>query len=173
MYIIQLSCGRGLDCNSTQSLQALGTAIALRVSTKGLMRFLSDVRREVYRSLRRRTRTSPSPEPFVERKETNTEQLLALPLTPQLANKRCSQRDKVFPHAASMSRSWVRTIPFVRLLNREPCVLLASELTDCLAQGFLNRALCLALIVSGDGVAFMALPRMWRSELASSRKTDR
>ena len=76
MDIIQWSCGRGLDCNSTQSLQALGTAIALRVSTKGLMHVLSSVRREVYRSLRRRTRTSPSPQPFVERKETSTERLL-------------------------------------------------------------------------------------------------
>ena len=76
MNIAQWSYRRGLDCNSTQSRLALGTAATLRVSTKGLICFLSDVLREVYRSLRRRTRTSPSPEPFVERKETSTERLL-------------------------------------------------------------------------------------------------
>ena len=51
MDIVQLSCRRGLDCNSTQSRQALGTAIALRVSTKGLMHVLPGVPREYSRSL--------------------------------------------------------------------------------------------------------------------------
>ena len=56
---------------------------------------------------------------------------------------------------------------------RNPSFLLASELTDCLAQRFLNRARCLALIVSGENVRLSALPRMWRPELASSRETGR
>jgi hypothetical protein len=40
---------------------------------------------------------------------------------------------------------------------RNPSLLLASELTDRLAQRFLNRALCLALIVSGEKVALSCI----------------
>ena len=54
--------------------------------------------------------------------------------------------------------------PFRTSTQPGPYVLLASELTDCLAQRFLNRALCLALIVSGDrnslpGIATDVAPR--------------
>ena len=59
--------------------------------------------------------------------------------------------------------------PFRTSTQPGPCVLLASELTDCLAQRFLNRARCLALVVSGENIAYVVLPRMWRPELASVR----
>ena len=40
---------------------------------------------------------------------------------------------------------------------RNPSILLASELTDCLAKRYLNRARCLALVVSGEKVTLSCI----------------
>ena len=108
---------------------------------------------------------SPSPGTIVERKETNTEQSSADIRDPQLRVKRSSQRSRSSQRTASA----YKVVGTELTVSRNPSLLLASELTDCLAQRFLNRALCLALIVSGDSIDFLELPRMWRPELASVR----
>ena len=158
-----------LDDHSGPIASGLGYGHRIEILQPRIMSGSNRSASRVTRSLRIRSSISPQPKTLVRSKETSTEQLLALPSSPQLANKRCSQRDKVFPHAASMSRSWVRCQRWDTLTDS----LLASELTDCLAQEFLNRARCLALIVSGENVSLSALPRMWRPELASVREPGR
>ena len=113
-------------------------------------------------------RTSPSSKTLVRRKETSTELSSSITCDPQFRVKMSSQRSQ--PHHM---RQHIKCVGTDLTVARNPSILLASELTDCLAKRYLNRARCLALFVSGEKVSYVGLPRMWRHELASFREMCR
>ena len=74
---------------------------------------------------------SSSPGTLVGRRETNTEQSSADIRDPQFRVKRSSQRDQPTQRTASAYKVWGTELT----IARNPSLLLASELTDCLATG--------------------------------------
>ena len=98
-------------------------------------------------------RTSPSPKTLVGRKETSTELSSSITCDPQFRVKMSSQRSQPPKRAAGADKGVGTDLT----VARNPSILLASELTDCLAKRYLNRARCLALTVSGEKVVLSCI----------------